>query len=138
MLRIFCIDNISFLSFNPKERTNDGFYLTPLRNPKGDCCMVFARFAWPQHKLASTVKRLCEAAGIKGFKTNHSLRATAATRLYEAKVDEQLICEKRYSFTFFELYYIYSLETRYSSCKGSVYMCRLFIIDSVLRELRQW
>lgn len=45
-------------------------------------------------KLASMVKRLCEAGGIQGFKTNHSLRATAATRLYDAKVDEQLICEK--------------------------------------------
>lgn len=38
--------------------------------------------------------RLCKDAGFSGFYTNHSLRATAATRLYEAGVDEQLICEK--------------------------------------------
>ena len=30
---------------------------------------------------SATVKRLCNAAGISGFKTNHSLRVTAATRL---------------------------------------------------------
>jgi hypothetical protein len=37
---------------------------------------------------------LCEQAGFKGHFTNHSLRATAATRLYDAGVDEQLIAEK--------------------------------------------
>ena len=31
---------------------------------------------------------------VKGFFTNHSLRATAATRLYHAGVDEQLITQK--------------------------------------------
>ena len=36
---------------------------------------------------------MCKAAGIHGYKTNHSLRATAATRLYQAGVDEQLIME---------------------------------------------
>ena len=36
---------------------------------------------------------MCKAAGICGFKTNHSLRATAATRLYQAGVDEQIIME---------------------------------------------
>ena len=46
------------------------------------------------NKLASTVKRLCEQAGISGYRTNHSLRATAATRMYDMEIDEQLICEK--------------------------------------------
>ena len=41
--------------------------------------------------LGSTVKRLCEKAGIVGFKTNHSLRVTAATRLFRSGVDEQII-----------------------------------------------
>lgn len=44
--------------------------------------------------LKSTVKRMCDLAGFEGFRSNHSLRASAATRLYDAKVDEQLICEK--------------------------------------------
>lgn len=32
--------------------------------------------------------------GFDGYYTNHSLRATAATRLYGAGVDEQLVTEK--------------------------------------------
>ncbi len=41
-----------------------------------------------------TVSRLCKSAGIGGYKTNHSLRVTAATRLYQAGVDEQLIMKR--------------------------------------------
>ena len=41
--------------------------------------------------LSKTVKRLCDSAGIGGFKTNHSLRVTSATRLFQSGVDEQLI-----------------------------------------------
>lgn len=41
--------------------------------------------------LSKTVKRLCASAGISGFKTNHSLRVTNATRLFQSGVDEQLI-----------------------------------------------
>ena len=40
------------------------------------------------------MSKVCKAAGIVGFKTNHSLIATAATRLYQSGVDEQLIMEK--------------------------------------------
>ena len=37
----------------------------------------------------------CSEAGIGGYRTNHSLRATAATRLYQAGVHEQLIIERK-------------------------------------------
>ena len=37
---------------------------------------------------------MCKAAGIPGYRTNHSLRATSATRLYAAGTDEQLIMER--------------------------------------------
>ncbi|XP_048251972.1 uncharacterized protein LOC125380030 [Haliotis rufescens] len=43
--------------------------------------------------LQATVKRLCKEAGLEGTKTNHPHRATAATRLYQANEDEQMICE---------------------------------------------
>ena len=36
---------------------------------------------------------MCHKDGIPGYFTNHSLRATAATRLYHAKFDEQIIQE---------------------------------------------
>ena len=74
---------ITFLSYSSKKRANNAFYLTPLRIQRADCWYSVVPLG--HNTLASTVKRLCEAAGIK------ELRATAATRLYEAKVDEQLI-----------------------------------------------
>ena len=43
--------------------------------------------------LQNTVSRLCNLAGLQGFYTNNSLRATAATRLYNSGVDEQLVME---------------------------------------------
>ena len=44
--------------------------------------------------LGKTVTRLCHSAGITGFKTNHSLRATSTTRLYESGIGEQLVMER--------------------------------------------
>ena len=41
-----------------------------------------------------TIGRICQSAGIAGYKTNHSLRATSATRLYQSGVDEQLVMER--------------------------------------------
>ena len=44
--------------------------------------------------LSQTVKRLCQEAGIQGFKTNHSLRVTKVTRLFQSGADEQLIMSR--------------------------------------------
>ena len=38
--------------------------------------------------------QMCKECGIMGYKTNHSLRATATTRLYESGIDEQLVMER--------------------------------------------
>lgn len=46
------------------------------------------------HVLKKTVGKLCEQAGFSVQFTNHCLRTAAATRLYDAGVDEQLIAEK--------------------------------------------
>ena len=67
------------------------FYLRPLVNPKGK--VWYAKAPIGRHKLSGIVANLCSQAGIGGYRTNHSLRASAATRLYEASVDEQLIAE---------------------------------------------
>ena len=75
----------------PKERPKNAFYLTPLTHPKAN--LWFAKTPYGHNKLSSTVKHLCSKAGITGYKTNHSLRATAASRLYQAGVDEQLVME---------------------------------------------
>ena len=37
---------------------------------------------------------MCQQAGIEGNKTNHSLRATGATQLYESGVPEKLVQER--------------------------------------------
>ena len=44
--------------------------------------------------LGQTVRKLCEAAGIKGHFTNHSLRATTATRGLTKGVPEKFVMER--------------------------------------------
>ena len=44
--------------------------------------------------LMKRVKDICQRAGIQGNKTNHSLRATGATAMYEAEVPESLIQDR--------------------------------------------
>ena len=83
--------NIIFI-FRPKEGKSEALYLRPLRYAGSNCW--FADSPVGVHLLQKVVGKLCEAAGFKGHFTNHSLRATAATRLYLAGVDEQLITEK--------------------------------------------
>ena len=42
-------------------------------------------------KLCKFLSDMCEAAGIEQKKTNHSLRATGATEMFNATVPEKLI-----------------------------------------------
>ena len=41
--------------------------------------------------VCTTVQNMCQEAGVEGYKTNHSLRVTAATCLFHEGKDEQLI-----------------------------------------------
>ena len=77
----------------PEGRPHDAFYLQPKHVAATDSCWFSAR-PLGHNSLGKTVARLCKSAGITGFKTNHSLRATAATRLYQSGIDEQLIMER--------------------------------------------
>ena len=70
----------------------DAFYLQPAAKPTET--RWYTSKPLGHNKLTKTMARLCEAAGIEGFKTNHSLRATTATRLYQSGVDEQLVMER--------------------------------------------
>ena len=47
-----------------------------------------------KHKLSAMVSTMCEEAGIKERKTNHSLRVTGATTLYTGGVPEREIQER--------------------------------------------
>ena len=81
-----------YCSHRPADVIGDTFYLSPLSKPKG--VVWYKNQPIGVHTLATTVKRLCEKAGIEGYKTNHSLRVTTATQLYQSGADEQLIMER--------------------------------------------
>ena len=76
----------------PRDRPGHPFYLQPLKNPTAE--FWFSATPIGHATLAKTISRICHAAGIKGYKTNHSLRAMAESRLYQSGIDKQLIMEK--------------------------------------------
>ena len=76
----------------PPDRPDHAFYLAPLVRPKENCW--FKRTPLGHCKLAEVVSRLMKSAGVLGYFTNHSLRVTAATRVYDAQVDEATIMER--------------------------------------------
>ena len=73
----------------PQDRPENAFYLTPRSEPTDECW--YSREPVGHNPLGLTVKRLCESAGISGYKTNHSLRVTFATRLFRSGVYKQII-----------------------------------------------
>jgi integrase len=52
-----------------------------------------SKHSYLNNSITSVVSTLCNDGGLHGYRTNHSLRTSAATRLYQAGVDEQLITE---------------------------------------------
>ena len=81
-----------YVSKCPVDRPDGAFYLKPLSKPTDTCW--YQKTPVGHNVLQKTVRRLCESAGFDGYFTNHSLRATTATRLFEARVDEQLIMQQ--------------------------------------------
>ena len=79
-------------SLCPEDHPDDAFYLKPLPVPRAN--QWYSKAPTGHNILSNIVARLCQRAGIDGHRTNHSLRATAATRLYQSGVDEQLIMEQ--------------------------------------------
>ena len=88
-----CIIRIykAYMGRRPVTLDGDPFYLRPLEKPSRDVWYSLAAFG--RHKLSSIVANICKEGGLSGNRTNHSLRATSATSMYDAGVDEQLICE---------------------------------------------
>lgn len=81
-----------YLSHRPVDREIDDFYLRPLVNPSTD--VWYYAQAMGKNKLSTVVASLAKQVGIQGKVMNHCLRATAATRLYHSKFDEQLVMER--------------------------------------------
>ena len=66
------------------------FYLQPFQKPtKGILLEKLVIML-----LKKTVKRVYSEAGMVGYYTNHSIRATAATRLYHHNIEKQQIMER--------------------------------------------
>ena len=70
---------------------NDVFYLKPSGCPKTSW---FVNIPVGRNELGKMVKNMCVDADVAGNKTNHSLRATGATILFNAEVPEKLIQER--------------------------------------------
>ena len=81
-----------YIQLTPNTKPDHAFYLQPMHTPTSQCW--YTNKPLGHHTLRNTVARLCKEAGITGYKTNHSLRATAATRLYQSGIDEQLVMER--------------------------------------------
>ena len=76
----------------PANTPSHAFYLQPSRRPTSSCW--YSNRPLGHTTLSKTISRICKRAGISGYKTNHSLRATSTTRLYQSGVDEQLVMER--------------------------------------------
>ena len=82
---------LKYLSLLPKERKCQSFYLQPKKKYSDECWYLDK----PEgaNKLQGMVREVCEEGKIPGYFTNHSLRSTAATRLYHNDFIKQLIQE---------------------------------------------
>jgi len=81
-----------YMSVCPKDQPDNVFYLKPLSEPQGECW--FSSVPIGHNMLQNVVPNLLKSAGVIGYYTNHSLKTTTATRLFEAGVDEQLIMQR--------------------------------------------
>ena len=81
-----------YQSLCPPDAPHHEFYLQPLKKPTSTSW--YSNQPLGHSNLANTVACMCKQAGIQGYKTNHSLRATVASRLYQAGVDKQLVMER--------------------------------------------
>lgn len=77
-----------YMSCCPTPRP-DSFYLQPIFRPSSSC--LFSQQRVGVNKLNGMVASMMRCIGENEGYTNHSLRATAATRLYDAGHDNQAI-----------------------------------------------
>ena len=84
-----------YISLHPKESyksdTCKSFYLWPLRNVTST--YWYGDQAYGKTKVGSIMKEICSQAKLKGKFTSHSLRHTATTRMFNAKVEEEIVKE---------------------------------------------
>ena len=80
-----------YLSMLPKDCKCKSLYLQPKKKYSKDDWYLDRPVG--VNTLRKVVKEICEKGGIDGYFTNHSLRSSSATRMYQGGVDEQVIQE---------------------------------------------
>ena len=97
---LYCSDNpercplhtlVKYMTLLPKDRTCHSFYLQPHKKYFGQSWYINKPVG--VNRLRNVICDICHAAGLPGYYTNHSLRSTAATKMYQNGIDEQLIME---------------------------------------------
>ena len=78
-----------YMSLRPPDAPPNVMYLQPLPEPRKR--VWFLPKAVGHNVLSQAVCRVMEKGGVSGHFTNHSLRRTCATRLYNSGMDEQRI-----------------------------------------------
>lgn len=82
-----------YMSLCPSPRPCP-FYLRPLKGKHANVGKVwFSNLPVGHNTLSKVVSNVCSKAQLPGFRSNHSLRRTCATRLYDCGMDEQIIQE---------------------------------------------
>ena len=80
-----------YIRLLPNSKNCSKLYLRPRKNFNPN--VWFCDQPYGVNKIRSAVKDMCRQAGIVGKFSNHSLRATCATRMYQNGVPEQIIKE---------------------------------------------
>ena len=81
-----------YLNLLPPDRKCKSLYLQPRKKLLPN--VWYRDSPVGENRMRSFVKELCKNAGIPGYYTNHSLRATGCTRMYyNDEIDEQVIQE---------------------------------------------
>ena len=82
------------LYFSPEDAPVPAFYLRPkVKWSPGDE-IWFLKSPIGHNMLAKRFKEMCASAGLVGNFTNHSLRATAVSSMYDSGVSEKLIMKR--------------------------------------------
>jgi integrase len=72
----------------PDREPNSPFYLKKFSNTLG-----YSKVPLSLNTIAKATSSLMQRTNVEGFFTNHSLRRSAITRLYNEGIDEKRICE---------------------------------------------
>lgn len=81
-----------YMALCPTSGRDGAFYLQPLVKPRDD--VWFNRNGIGHNTLRTMISSMCKEAGMVGKYTNHSLRATAATALFQSGISEQAIMDR--------------------------------------------